>query len=178
MIFLVGFMGSGKTTVGRQLAKQLAYRFVDLDISIEAAAGRAIHEIFDQQGEAAFRELEHRELTRMCGPTANAGPPAQAGACVVALGGGAFTQPRNVDLVRTSGGTSVWLNAPAQVLLDRCARHGVDRPLARDTTRFLTLYEERLPFYARAEFHVNAANPAGVVVEEILKVLRAAGRIE
>jgi shikimate kinase len=198
MIFLIGFMGSGKSTVGPLLAERLGCGFLDLDTRIEAAAGCTISEIFDRQGEAAFRELEHRELAKVLeqvpenaacpgkpwgilpasrgrepfSPLAGSMPhglPGQAAfPGVVALGGGAFAQFRNVALVERSGAVSVWLDAPAEVLLARCAAQDAGRPLAHDPRRFLELHRERLPFYARAGLRVDAAAPAERVVEEIL----------
>ncbi len=163
MILLVGFMGSGKSTVGARLAERLGCAFLDLDTRIEAAAGCSIYEIFDRQGEAAFRELEHRELARLLDEPASPG--------VVALGGGTFTQPDNLELIESRSTVSVWLDAPAEELLARCQRQALDRPLARERERFLKLHQQRLPFYARARVHVNAAAPVGDVVEEILRAL-------
>jgi len=165
MIVLVGFMGSGKSSLGKRLARKLGCGFEDLDSRIEAAAGCPIHEIFDRQGEAAFRELEHRELARLISEGA-------AGPGVVALGGGAFTQSRNVELIEKSGAVSVWLDAPAELLLARCGQQAFDRPLARDRERFLKLYAERLPFYARTSVRVNAAARAKDVIEEILAAVQ------
>jgi len=160
-IFLVGFMGCGKTTVGQALAQRLSCRFLDLDQRIEAAAGSTIAEIFDGRGEAEFRELEHRELRAALGELGQ-------GPAVVALGGGAFVQPRNLGLVEQSGGLTVWLDAPLETLLERCSHPGDTRPLAREPERFRRLYRERLPFYARARLRVDAAAPVESVVETIL----------
>jgi shikimate kinase len=166
MIFLVGFMGSGKSTLGPRLAARLTCEFLDLDARIEAAAGCSINEIFDRQGETAFREIEHGELVRVLSEGTAGGQR------VVALGGGAFTQTRNIDLIENSGAVSIWLDAPPQVLLARCGRQSLDRPLARDRDRFLKLYSERLPFYKRATVRVNTAASVKDVVEEILTALR------
>ena len=154
-------MGCGKSTVGEALARRLNCPFLDLDSRIEAAAGCSISEIFDRQGEAAFRDLEHRELRAALCDAKNA-------RAAVALGGGAFAQPANAELVEQSGGLTVWLDAPPEMLLERCARHSTDRPLARDPERFRNLYRERLPFYARARLRVDAAAPREAVVEQIL----------
>lgn len=156
-------MGSGKSTVGPRLAERLGCGFLDLDTRIEAAAGCSIHQIFDRQGEDAFRELEHRELAQLLHEPASPG--------VVALGGGAFTQPANVQLIESHGAVSVWLDAPADELLARCRRQALDRPLARERERFLELHQNRLPFYARARLRVNAAAPVEDVVEEIVTAL-------
>ena len=166
MVFLIGFMGSGKSVAGQALARCLNCRFLDLDARIEEAAGCSIPEIFDRQGEAAFRELEHQQLHRLLSEVGEA-------TVVVALGGGAFAQPRNVELVEQSGGFTVWLDGPPELLLERCRRHGTDRPLARDPERFRALYRERIPFYARARLRVEATDATESVVEGILAGLAA-----
>ena len=166
MVFLIGFMGSGKSVAGQALARRLECRFLDLDARIEEAAGCSIPEIFDRQGEAAFRELEHQQLYRLLSELGEA-------TAVVALGGGAFAQPRNVELVEQSGGFTVWLDGPPELLRERCRRHGTDRPLARDPERFRALYRERIPFYARARLRVEATRATESVVEEVLAGLAA-----
>lgn len=162
-------MGSGKSAVGQALARRWNCPFLDLDSRIEAAAGCPIPEIFDRQGEAAFRDLEHRELRAVLRGAKNA-------RAVVALGGGAFAQPANVELIEQSGGLTVWLDAPDEILLERCTRHHTDRPLARDPERFRNLCRERLPFYARARLRVDATAPMEAVVEQILAGLGPASR--
>ena len=159
-------MGSGKSVAGQALARRLDCRFLDLDARIEETAGCSIPEIFDRQGEAAFRDLEHQQLYRLLSELGEA-------TAVVALGGGAFAQPRNVALVEQSGRFSVWLDGPPELLLERCRRHGTDRPLARDPERFRALYRGRIPFYARARLRVEAAGATESVVEEILAGLSA-----
>ena len=165
MVFLIGFMGSGKTTVGAALARRLGTRFIDLDALIELTAGCSIAEIFDRQGEPAFRELEHRELRNLLAKPRNT-------ACVVALGGGAFAQQRNLELIDQAGAAVVWLDAPPQVLLERCRQHPPTRPLARDPAAFLRLWRERIPFYERARRRVDATLPVVDVVEQILAQLK------
>ncbi|HSR51636.1 MAG TPA: shikimate kinase [Acidobacteriota bacterium] len=151
-IFLVGFMGCGKSTVGRLLAHRLARPFIDLDGEIEEAAGRSIARIFAEDGEAAFRRLESRALGQVAGR-----PPA-----VVALGGGAFCQSGNRKKVAESG-SSLWLQAPVEILLQRV---GGDqgRPLAQDEERFRSLYRSRLDDYRKADFHLptQGLSPAQV----------------
>lgn len=164
MVFLVGFMGSGKTTVGRLLAHRLHCPFIDLDDRVESAAACPIQEIFDHRGEAGFRDIEHAQLRAAIEEIRH--PPA-----VLALGGGAFAESRNLALIERRGAVSVWLDAPLDVLAARCARHAADRPLARDPARFRELYQSRLPFYARATLRVDASGTAASVVEEILASL-------
>src|SRR5579884_1143933 len=102
-LYLVGFMASGKTTVGRALADELGWPFSDLDLEVEKKAGTSIAQIFEQMGEEMFRRLETDAL-RARVRQIEAGHP-----CVVALGGGAFVQPSNWDLVANNGVT-VWLD--------------------------------------------------------------------
>lgn len=162
LVCLAGFMGSGKTTIGRRLACQLAWNFVDLDTRIEERAGLRITEIFDRLGEPAFRQMEHELLNEALGEAAEQDRPT-----VLALGGGTFAQPHNVELLRSNGGVVIWLDCPIDVLLGRCATI-TNRPLFRDEASFRQLYEQRRPFYERADYRVeNNAEPRRVV-EEIL----------
>jgi shikimate kinase len=162
LICLIGFMGAGKTTVGALLARQLAWQFVDLDSRIESAAGLRISEIFERLGEPAFREIEHQQLTQTLARAAEDPTPV-----VLAVGGGTFVQPPNVDLLRQSGAAVVWLDCPTDVLLARCVTM-TGRPLFRDEFSFRQLYAQRLPFYRQAMYRVEAAGAPRHVVENIL----------
>jgi shikimate kinase len=157
-IYLVGFMGSGKTTVGELLADRLGWRFVDLDGDIEAEQGTSIAELFDTRGELAFREIETAALRKRVREIE------RGTATVVALGGGAFMGPTNARLVAEHGVT-VWLNCPFPVIVKRTEQQANDRPLARDPERFEALYNERLTAYQRAEYHIPIENddPLGAV---------------
>lgn len=161
-IFLVGFMGSGKSTIGVLLAKELNAPFVDLDDDVEAAAGRTIAEVFESDGEQRFRDLEHAALTRRV----DAG-----GSVVVALGGGAFTFARNRDVMQGRG-TSVWLDCPFETALRRVAGFA-HRPLAKDPEKFRALFETRRGEYAKADVRIpiDSDDPAAAV-RDILKSLR------
>src|SRR5512136_2261829 len=108
-IYLVGFMGSGKTSVGRRLAELLGWTFVDLDEEIEKRAGQSIPEIFRLRGEKHFRSLEREELEREC----------RGSNTVIALGGGTFCSTENRETI-TRTGISVWLDAPIELLSARC----------------------------------------------------------
>ena len=142
-IYLTGFMGSGKTTVGEMLAEQLERSFLDLDIWIEEGQEMTIAKIFAEQGEPAFRELEGQALRR-----ADSQPPA-----VIALGGGAFSSTQNRDLIRQNG-VSVWLQVDPEEAAQRCL--GLPgRPLAQDPEGFAQLYRRRLPDYAQADIHIS-----------------------
>ena len=145
-IYLVGFMGSGKTTIGRLLAQELGWQFVDLDEDVEADQKKPIAEIFEQHGEPAFRLMETAML-KLRVRTIERGIPT-----VLALGGGAFVQPGNFELIANNGVT-IFLNCP----LDRALRrvNGLQhRPLARDAELFTKLYHARQHLYARADYRI------------------------
>src|SRR6516165_10528971 len=113
-IFLVGFMGSGKSTVGRALAEELGWGFSDLDEEIESAEGVTIAEIFDQRGEEEFRRVESEALAH-CVKSIKSGRPQ-----VVSLGGGAFLDEHNFNLV-SHNGVSIWLDCPFETIERRVA---------------------------------------------------------
>jgi shikimate kinase len=165
-IFLVGFMGAGKTTVGGALARRLGWRFVDLDDIVVARAGRSVAEIFRQEGEARFRELETEALREVI----DARLPAER--TVVALGGGAFVQARNLDLIRASEQPTVFLDADIPELRKRCAAELGTRPLFRDENQFRQLYESRRSGYMEADLRVDTAGKAvDEIVNEVLSRL-------
>jgi shikimate kinase len=165
LICLAGFMGSGKTTVGQMLARQMGWHFVDLDAVIEARSGLSIPGIFERLGEPGFRELEQDVLLRALGEAAALERPT-----VVALGGGTFAQPQSVAALRTAGCAVIWLHCPIDELLARCATI-TNRPLFRDEKSFRQLYEQRLPFYEQADIRVDAAAEPRRVVEQILALM-------
>lgn len=142
-IFLVGFMGAGKTTVGKILADRLGWTFVDLDAEIEAYEGRSVEEIFRTDGEAYFRRRERERLGK-----AAAGAPA-----VISLGGGAYADAENRDLVDAQG-LSVYLEAPLGVLIDRIGE-GRGRPLASDRAHLERLFVLRGPSYRMASMTIT-----------------------
>lgn len=161
-IYLVGFMGSGKSTIGRLLAERLGMPFADLDDDIEAAEGRTIAEVFAQDGEGRFRDAEHAALAARV----------RSGAAVVlALGGGAYTFARNRDLLRGAG-TSVWLDCPFERALQRVSGFA-HRPLAKDPAQFRALFEKRLADYALADVRipVSSDDPEDAVAK-IVEALR------
>jgi len=168
MVCLTGFMGSGKSTVGRMLAAQLAWHFVDLDSDIERHTGMPIAQIFEQKGEPVFRDIEHECLTRVLGWASE-----RDARVVLALGGGTFAQPRNAALIQNvdspqrSGIAVVWLDCAIELLLQRCVLMG-DRPLFRDEASFRRLYQERLPFYRQADYRIESGGESIRVVEQIL----------
>jgi shikimate kinase len=161
-LYLVGFMAVGKTTVGRSLAGQLGWCFVDIDSDIEAEQGKAIAEIFRERGESYFRELES-EIIRARVARIEAGDP-----CVMALGGGAFVQPQNWQLIQNNGVT-VWLDCELDTLRQRLG-DDLARPLAQDREGLTKLFEDRRPLYARADFRIPV--DSADVDEIVQKILR------
>jgi shikimate kinase len=145
-IYLVGFMGSGKTTIGRLLADRIGWHFVDLDAHIEAGQGTRIFDIFETRGEAEFRRIE-REMLRDVVRAVERGRPT-----VLALGGGAIVHPDNYALVEDNG-IVIWLDCPFEIVRQRVAQ-AQHRPLARDPASFAQLYETRRECYARADYRI------------------------
>ena len=144
-LFLTGFMGCGKTTVGRLLAGRLELPFRDLDTEIEARADSTVREIFERGGEPLFRRIEHETLLE-----AVTGPRS-----VIATGGGTVTVERNVEVLSASGIT-LWLDPPFAVIAERIGTIGkADRPLFESETQALALYRRRLPAYRRADLRLE-----------------------
>jgi shikimate kinase len=147
-VFLVGFMGAGKSSVGMALSRMLGWPFEDLDERIQAQERRSIEQIFQQSGEAAFRQLEHaalRSLIRELGASPR----------VVAVGGGAFAQANNAALLEAAGFSAIFLDAPVEELFRRCQEQKLDRPLRRDLEEFRRLYESRRSSYMRAALRIE-----------------------
>lgn len=167
-IVLVGFMGAGKTTVGRLVAQRLHWRFVDLDDRICQRERREIADIFRDSGEAYFRRVESECLRALVQEAAAAGSLGLA-PLVIAVGGGAFVQPDNAALLREHGFKCVFLDAGVEELRRRCASGGPDRPLAHDENLFRQLYEARRSGYMAAEMRVDTGGKTPEqVVEEVL----------
>jgi shikimate kinase len=156
-------MGSGKTTIGGLLARQLAWRFVDLDDRIEETTGLRIPEIFERLGELAFRQMEAEQLRAALGRAAESNEPT-----VLALGGGTYAQTGAPEFLRNSGIPVVWLNPSIEVLLARCMTM-TGRPLFRDEASFRALYAQRLPSYQQASYRVDSSGEPSQVVAEILR---------
>jgi shikimate kinase len=162
-LYLVGMMGSGKSTAGRHLAELLGYRFLDADTSIEQVAGRSIPELFASEGESGFRALEAAVLNQI----------ASWHSLVVATGGGVVTRPENWGQLQQ--GVVIWLDAPDALLLERLSSDPTPRPLlqAEDpAARLAALLAERKPLYAQADLHiVQDGRPADQVAAQILEAL-------
>jgi shikimate kinase len=145
-IILCGFMGTGKTTVGRIIANRLNWRFMDTDGLIEQKTGRTVSEIFAQQGEETFRKLESEMVGRL----------RHLRSMVIATGGGVVLKPDNRDSLQRSG-LVVCLDAPAKDIVARLADH-TDRPLLKSadpTARVGELLEVRASAYGAIKHHVN-----------------------
>jgi shikimate kinase len=162
-LYLVGFMGSGKSEVGRLLADELGWSFADIDEDIEKAQGVSIAEIFDNRGEQAFREMEQEALRKRVREV-ECGKP-----MVLALGGGAFVDPANRKLLEERGVT-VWLDCPFPRITTRVASQ-THRPLARDPEKFQQLFDDRRGVYSKAEHRIEAdTDDPAAIVAEILKL--------
>jgi shikimate kinase len=163
-IIITGFMGSGKSTIARQLALVLDRELVDLDHTIAGQVGRTAQEIIEQDGEDSFREIETRTLRDVL---------AKSFPAVIALGGGAWTIERNRKLIQQHGGITVWLDASFDLCWERILRSGGGRPLARDEGAARALYAERRPLYALAQLcmEVPANKSTDNIAAEIAQAL-------
>lgn len=161
-VYLVGFMGAGKTTVARALARRLDWRMADIDELIEQREHQTVSELFARRGEAYFRAVERAVLLEQIGV-----PHA-----VVATGGGTFVDPHNRALINADG-ASVWLDVPLDRLIARVPPDG-RRPLAADRAEFERLYLARRAAYELAHLRVDAGRgrvPA--IVEQLVDWLEA-----
>jgi shikimate kinase len=143
-------MGAGKTSVGRALSKRLGMPFMDLDDVVESREGKSIPEMFQELGEAGFRQAEAAALRELC-LTGDTSPK------IVALGGGAFVQPQNAALIKSLNITTVFLDGPWDELLRRCLSENRVRPLCQEREKFRQLYEARREFYLKARCRVETA---------------------
>ena len=169
VIFLVGFMGSGKTSVGRSLSRRLGWRFEDLDEHIQKREGRSIAQIFRESGEKEFRQAEHAALRDLL-------QQLKSTEAVVALGGGAFAQPENHVLANAPGSTTVFLDAGLDELWRRC-QDSEERPLRGDEQHFRHLYQTRLPHYRKASIRVETGGKdVESSAEEIVTILHLEGK--
>lgn len=169
-VFLVGFMGAGKSTVGRALGSQLNWIFEDLDDRIEARAGRTVAEIFRDSGEAEFRHAEHEALREVLEELR------RGTGRIIALGGGAFAQKKNAVLLKASGLPAVFLNAAVEELWQRCCSQasasGAERPLLRNLDDFRKLYRSRRAAYSKAGFTIRTdSRTVDAIAAEIVETL-------
>lgn len=156
-IYLVGFMGAGKSTVARRLARRLDWRFVDVDECVEQRERQTVAEIFARRGEAYFRTAERAALAELT----------SLRHAVVATGGGTFVDPQNRSAIARDG-VSVWLDVPLDRLIARIPADG-RRPLAADRAEFERLYTARRPAYEQADLRIDASRGSvDAVVEQLV----------
>ncbi|MFK8185072.1 MAG: shikimate kinase [Phormidesmis sp.] len=162
-LYLIGMMGAGKTTIGRKLANRIGYRFFDTDLLIEQSAGKSIPEIFESEGEAAFRELETKVLEQLSAYTS----------LVVATGGGVITQPMNWSYLRH--GVVIWLDVPNQILMARLSGD-THRPLLKEVDlweKLETLLSDRGDLYAQADIRIDyEGKSVGKTCDRIITALK------
>ena len=159
-VVLVGFMGSGKSSVGKVLAGHLGYRFEDMDARIETGAGRTVPELFREEGEEAFRRREREEARAL----------SRLSRLVVAAGGGAFARPETRALLQ-EGALTVWLRCDIDTILGRVASDG-SRPMAGNRAIMQALLAEREPSYRMANVAVDASSgTAREVADRIFELL-------
>ena len=168
LVVLIGFMGAGKTTVGRALARRLRWRFLDLDDEIEKRTRRTVAEIFASSGEAGFRRAETDTLRDLLQESAGSGD------LILALGGGAFVQERNRALLKRARAATVLLEAPLEELRRRCRSERRVRPLAQQEAGFAELFTARRADYERARFRVQTLGKSvAQVAVELEKLLQS-----
>ena len=160
-IFLVGFMGSGKSEVGKILADRLVRLYIDLDKLVETGARATVAEVFEKEGESGFRNRERRALV-----SAATGPPA-----VVATGGGTYADRGNRRTIEESG-VAIWIATPFANCLERCQDEIGTRPLFRDEESLEALFEARRADYAAAAFTVESLgrNPEHIADDVIQRL--------
>lgn len=169
-VVLIGFMGAGKSSVGRIMADQLGWDFEDLDQLIERRERRTVAEIFRSSGESEFRRLELEALQEVLSGCAGGAEK------VLALGGGAFVQQPNARLIKAAGVPTVFLDAPVAELWQRCrkqsAQQKTERPLLGKLQSFRNLYESRRPHYLKAAFRQETGGKSVVVIAaEVIQAL-------
>jgi shikimate kinase len=160
-VYVVGFMASGKSTIGRALAHRIGWSFFDSDEEVEAAEKVSISEIFQSRGEQEFRRIEHAIICQHVG-WIERGRPA-----VLALGGGAYAEPSVRNLL-AGNGIAIWLDCPFETVQRRVAKAS-HRPLARDAEKFAELYHSRREAYCAADIHISIdSDDPAVAVDAIL----------
>lgn len=160
-LYLLGFMGTGKSVLGKRLATRLGFRFIDADYAIERQQGRSIKEIFEQEGEPYFRNLE-RQFLESGHPTTN---------CVVSCGGGMTCRDDMPELVKTKGVCVVLFSTPEEILSR--IQHNKKRPLLNVDDKLgeiKRLMELRRPFYMRSGIAIKTAPSILDTLEHIIRI--------
>ena len=156
-LYLVGFMGAGKTTVARALAERLDWRAVDIDEVIEAREKATVADVFARHGEPYFRSVERAVLMEQIGSRN----------VIVATGGGTYADPQNRAAINADG-VAVWLDVPLERLIARIPSDG-RRPLAADRSGFERLYHQRRAAYQQAHVRLDAGGASvGALVEQLV----------
>jgi shikimate kinase len=156
-LYLVGFMGAGKTSVARALGRRMGWRVEDIDQRIEAREHQRVAEIFARQGEAYFRNIERAVLRDLLSQRH----------AIVATGGGTFVDPENRAAMLADGAVA-WLDVPLERVIERVPADG-RRPLAADRVQMEQLYARRRAAYSQAHVRIDASRPLPEIVERILE---------
>jgi shikimate kinase len=166
LIFLTGYMGAGKSTIGKKLAFKLRYRFTDTDKALEKQFKLSMSEIFSEHGEATFRKEEEALIEKL----------SRRDRTVVSTGGGTLTRLETFYTAQRSG-ILIYLSAPVETLYERVIFSQKDRPLVNQPNSkaiFSERFAKREPYYQRADVKINTDDrPSDEVVEEILQWLNA-----
>ena len=159
-LIITGFMGCGKTQVARELARRLNLEMVDLDESITSREGRSPAQLIVDDGEAAFRSIESEVLRGLL---------EIEGEAVIALGGGAWIQETNRELIYKHSCLSVWLDAPFEICWARIEASDDERPLGKTREQAQALFDRRRPIYNLADIHIpiTAADDLAGIVDRI-----------
>ncbi len=162
-IFLIGFMGTGKSHWGKIWANHHNLKFIDLDIEIENKTGLNVDEIFEKKGEDFFRNIENETLIEML----------QHDNCIIACGGGTPCFKNNIDWMNNNG-TTIFLSATPSKLLDNILKDNKDRPLLKNTNKGELLFfiemklKERMLFYSKAQLHLEVAGLMPSSIENLI----------
>lgn len=160
-IYLIGFMGAGKTTVAKALSRRLDWRTSDIDEMIERREHLTVSDIFARRGEPYFRTVERSVLLEQVGTQH----------VIVATGGGTYVDPQNRAIINQDG-TSIWLDVPLDRLVERIPADG-RRPLAADRDELTRLYDARRSAYASAHLRIDAGRSGiDAIVEQLVDWLR------
>jgi shikimate kinase len=165
-VFLIGLPGSGKTTLAKQVAEQASLPFIDLDKEIETEEGRKIEQLFSEEGEPYFRQVEQQVLNAFCGSMTG---------FVMATGGGAPCFGNNLEEMKKAG-VVIFLDVPAKEISDRIQKQSINRPLLKNQTseslkdKIEFLRSQRISFYRQAQHTVEGKS---IEAGEIMGVLRS-----